>query len=68
MWQGVVLIGGVTRAVDFNMVPETISKKLEPMQQIAEGELMNAEKIIPVDLKMLIMKFVGAGWLFGLFN
>ena len=37
-------------------------------QQMAQGELMNAEKIIPVDLKMSIMKPVGAGWLFGLFN
>ena len=36
-------------------------------QQMAEGELMNAE-IVPVDLKMSIMKPIGAGWLFGLFN
>ena len=35
---------------------------------MVEGELMNAEKTVPVDLKMSIMKPVGAGWLFGLFN
>ena len=29
-----VLIGGVARAVDLNMVPEAISKKLEPMQAV----------------------------------
>ena len=45
---------------------EWYSSKVE--QQMEEGELTKAEKIVPVDLKMSIMKPVGAGCLFGLFN
>ena len=37
-WWGVVLIGGVARAFNLNMVPEAISKKLEPMDNENESE------------------------------
>ena len=33
-WQGVVLIVGVACTFDLNMVPEAISKKLEPMMLV----------------------------------
>ena len=35
-WQDVVLIGGVARAFNLNMVPEAVSKKLEPMIAFVE--------------------------------